>query len=374
MVWATQTSACRAVERQHNVSALRCGIITLEGPLGGLVAPLVDGFKENACEVSVATEDSVWDFGKLDFLVTYGPMQSMAWVVHRLSRMRNLPPLFVWFTEQAPQPTLPAFAVHSAARVRYAFESCLLRSRGNHRFASALFSHGGRLLVLGEMLELRRQGFLGLIGVFTETNKSFLQRHGLPAMVLPMGYHRSFGENLGLDRDIDVVFLGSTRDRRRKLIVSKLREEFVKRGIKFVIKDGSQECGYVWGKERASLLNRTKLVLNVMRQPWDDPVFRLLLTAPNKAMLLSEELLATSMGPFCAGEHFAMAGLSEMVDITEYYLNRTDQRQRIAERAYEFVTRTLTIGNMAQDVICALGFEADGGREATTQMSSDLRR
>jgi len=170
-----------------------------------------------------------------------------------------------------------------------------------------------------------------------------------------MGYHPQFGEWFGgIERDIDVVFLGSTRDKRRHNIILELNDKLHSKGVNFVIKDGSPERGYVFGQERTLLLNRSKIMLNIMRQPWDDPVFRLLLAAPNGAMLLSEKLLTTSMGPFQPGEHFAMSNLENIVEAIEYYISNNEERSKIARNAFEFVTKELTMRNMARRILMAL--------------------
>jgi len=98
-------------------------------------------------------------------------------------------------------------------------------------------------------------------------------------------------------------------------------------------------------------------MLNIMRQPWDDPIFRLLLAAPSGSMLLSEKLLPTSMGPYLPGKHFAMADLPHIVQAVEYYLSNDDDRREIAGQAFEFVTKELTMRNMAQKIIIALGLQ-----------------
>ena len=91
-----------------------------------------------------------------------------------------------------------------------------------------------------------------------------------------------------------------------------------------------------------------------MRQPWDDPVFRLLLAAPNGAMLLSEKLLATSTGPFQSEQHFAMSDLGNIFGAIEYYIANNDERCEIARQAFEFVTKELTMRNTAQRILVAL--------------------
>lgn len=343
------------------MDTLHCGLIMLEKP-GGLGTAVADGFAQSGCIVHTLSPQSSWDFSECDFLVTYGPMQSMVWVISRLTKMVQLPPLVVWFTEQVPQPSFPGFMTYLAARFRYSFEKffCSSQSMSNGMYSPKLllgmFKRAGRLRALGEMLALRQGNLLNLICVFTDTHLHFLRRYGLPVTSIPMGYHPQFGERLALERDIDVVFLGSTRDKRRRWLIHELEDKLSAQGIAFVVKDGSPKHGYVFGRERTILLNRAKIMLNVMRQPWDDPVFRLLLAAPNGAMLLSEKLLPTSTGPFRPGEHLAMADLTDMVDTIKYYLSHEDERQRIAECAYDLVTRHLTMGKMSLEVLHALGF------------------
>jgi hypothetical protein len=119
----------------------------------------------------------------------------------------------------------------------------------------------------GEFAWLHSKGFLRLLAVLTPSHRDYFAKLGVPSKVIPYGYHKSFGRPLGLTRDIDVVFLGSLRDRRRSRIVSDLNQKLNKLGIKFVIKDGSRARGYAFGEERTQLLNRAKISLNIMRQP-----------------------------------------------------------------------------------------------------------
>jgi hypothetical protein len=339
----------------------RCGLITLEAPEGGFITPIVDGLMDNGCDVKVLHRHSqAWDVGAHDFLLTYGPMQSMAWAITRLSRSPRPPPLAVWFTEQVPAPQ-PGRAMHLAATIRYAFEAFPHQCPAAARLTAAppfaaLLRKAGRLRALGEMLALKSRGLLSLICAFTDTNARFLRYFGLPAEVVPMGSHPQLGARLGgLTRDIDVVFLGSTHDARRGAIIRDLEDRLRARGVNFVVKDGSPAHGHVFGRERDQLLNRAKIMLNIMRQPWDDPVFRLLLAAPAGAMLLSETLLPTSSGPFTPGRHFAQADVPRIVEAIAHYLSHDDERHAITRQAYDAVTTDLTMKNMVHKMLLALG-------------------
>ncbi len=169
-----------------------------------------------------------------------------------------------------------------------------------------------------------------------------------------MGYHRSFGERLALNRDIDVLFLGSTRDRRRRQSLGKIAAELADRAITLEIRDGSPPHGYVFGHDRTVLLNRSKILLHIGRQPWDDPAFRMLYAAACGTMLLSEDLWPTSTGPFRVGEHLATSSLSRMADSIQFYLEHEEERRRIAENAYTLITTRMTMGQMVRRILDAL--------------------
>lgn len=324
----------------------RCALLSV-GDLGDIGTAVAEGIAAATGGVQVLGADREWDLRGYDLAIAFGPMQPLRPLIARLAVMKNVPPVVVWFTEQVPHPQFPTLATRIAARARYSAEC-----------ANGLFPAGraGRFRALGEMMALQQLGVLRLICAFTETNAGFLRRLGLPAARVPMGFHPLFGENLGLARDVDVVFLGSTRDKRRRKFVGGLEEKLVSRGISVVVRDGSAARPAIFGQERTNLLNRAKVMLNLMRQPWDDPVFRILLAAPNGAMVLSEEVSEGSMGPFRSGEHFAVAAPQALPDAIEFYVNREAERTQIARSAYEFVTTKLTMTKMTAELLRISGF------------------
>lgn len=298
----------------------------------GFVEPIIDGFQHHDCDLRCYEADDKWNFANCDFLITYGPMHSISTAILRLGKVANVPPIVFWYTEQLPDPAQNPRIMYLTARSRYLLENGLLRLfdrfylKHNTLF-ERLQARAGRFRALGEILALQQLSLLKLVCVFSETNRLLFSQFGLQCKCIPFGYHRSFGANQGLNRDIDVVFLGSTRDSRRNRIIGDLEKMLLARRIKFVIKDGSEQRGSVHGVERTILLNRSRIMLNIMRQPWDDPVFRMLLAAPNNTMLLSEELEPSSVGPFNPNEHFIMAPLAELAEVIEYWLAHEQERQ-----------------------------------------------
>lgn len=278
---------------------------------------------------------------ELDLIILYGPMASLGPSLLHLRRLPKRQRVVVWYTEPLPPPSWPSWFVAYAADVRCAAEFWLRQSQRSGRG----LRWAGRLRCVGEMRYLQRRGMLDLLAVFTSRHLRFFERWNLPVALVPMGYHPSFGRLLDATRDIDVVFLGSRRDGRRRRIIGDLEVRLARAGVTFVIKDGSPEHGYAYGEERVSLLNRAKILLNIMRQPWDDPVFRMLLAAPNGAMMLSEPVL--DAGPFESGRHFAVAELSGLVDAVGHYLDAEGERRNLADAASAYVTRHLTMERMA---------------------------
>jgi hypothetical protein len=97
---------------------------------------------------------------------------------------------------------------------------------------------------------------------------------------------RNTVETLGLERDIDVLFLGDVRVARRRRALDFLQSS----GINVTVA-GSWEDPQYWGENRTKLLNRTKILLNIPRTAGDYSGLRMFLGAANGAVILSE--------PFC---------------------------------------------------------------------------
>ncbi len=61
------------------------------------------------------------------------------------------------------------------------------------------------------------------------------------------------------------------------------------------------------------------------------------------ALVVSE--CTEDTAPYKPGVHFVQAKASELADAICYYLEHEDQRQKIADSAYAFVTNELTLKN-----------------------------
>ena len=352
-----QTShSLHTVKQPCQGTSLPChlGIVFLSGDkndeLGSAVAT---AFEECGCCVYKLLVDDPWPSG-LKYVVVYGPFTPMAPLIARVRLEDNNPGLVIWYTEGTPPPTWPVWLLKIVAKCMCETDDFAIHSRfGRNIFRLPILSlvqrTGTRIRLFGQIQQLQAEGRLRLLAVISPHRLQFFKRSGIITTCVPIGYDPVFGRPMNLDRDIDVTFLGSTRDRRRRRIVQELQRQVSSLGIRFVIKDGTPENGYVWGEDRAKLLNRTKIMLNIMRQPWDCPTFRIVLAAPNGAMVLSESVRDT--GPFVPGKHFATASLASMVDAIQFYLHHEDLRAKIATEAYDFVVNDLKMSTLARMIL-----------------------
>lgn len=183
---------------------------------------------------------------------------------------------------------------------------------------------------------LVQKGLPDLLVVSTLSRHEFLAEKGIAATWVPLGYSKSIGQDMELQRDINVLFLGALNIPRRKRNITHLR----RRGVN-ILTMGSWSDPTCWGDNRTRLLNRTKIFLNILRFPGELSGLRLILGMANKALVISEPMY--NPAPFVPGKHYINATIKEMPEIIRYYLTHEYERKRIVNEAYLFVTQELTM-------------------------------
>jgi hypothetical protein len=330
---------------------LRIGVISQ----GRLVQPITDGLIANGCEVQHRSGSDTWDLRDCDYLLFHGPAYPIGKMIHQLKDLSDYPPLIAWYSEQIPNPYTPLWLVSLLSRIRFAMESWyddhLLPWWDARRSKKAILPGLGRWRRVGEIVYLHSVGRLKLICTFSHTQTRFFKRLGLPAVEIPFGHNPHFGRLLNLPRDLDVVFLGSSNDFRRKRWLPTIEKKLAKSSIKLIIKDGSLARGSCYDEERTHLLNRTKILLNVMKKPWDDPIYRLLLASANGTLLLSEPIWATSRGRFLPDEHFVQCELDQISEKIEYYLRNDSARDPIVQNVSREISEHMTMDRMVADLL-----------------------
>lgn len=189
---------------------------------------------------------------------------------------------------------------------------------------------------LGTLVSLVERDVPDLVVVGGKASHEVMHRAGIDAEWLPLGYHSEYGRDLGLARDVDVLFLGAMDVPRRRRAVRSLR----RRGVELETA-GSWFDHRGWGEERTGLLNRVRIMLNLSRRRGENAGLRLILGMANGALVISEPIFDSS--PFVAGEHYVSASLREMPETIAHYLDREPERARVAKAGQEFATGEVTL-------------------------------
>jgi spore maturation protein CgeB len=157
---------------------------------------------------------------------------------------------------------------------------------------------------------------------------------GIPCEYAALGYHSQWGHDLGLRRDVDVVFLGRVRQTSRERVFAHIRRQLRQQGIELTAIE--RGC---YGQDRTKLLNRTRIALDLVQHPWEMPLARLLASMACGALVVSN--WTSDPYPFRA-EHLVRAESHRLADTILYYLGAESERRRIAEAAQWYVTNELT--------------------------------
>ncbi len=185
--------------------------------------------------------------------------------------------------------------------------------------------------------ELAGEGIVTVLAVATSAYQAYLAEHGVAAELVPLGYDPDDGRLLDLERDIDVLFLGDYRIRRRRHILRQLERE----GIDLLVLGSNSASEGYWGESRTELLNRTKILLNLPRLQGHLPDIRLIMAMACGALVVSEPMYLPA--PYVPGTHYVESPPDELATTIRRYLADDEERRRITATAHTFVTQGLTL-------------------------------
>ncbi|MFQ6036721.1 MAG: glycosyltransferase, partial [Sedimentisphaerales bacterium] len=180
------------------------------------------------------------------------------------------------------------------------------------------------------------QGLIDHVFTTTIAKKEFIANRGFQVEFIPFGYHSIFGQLQGHKRDIDVLFLGRLNNERRRRVIDRLFDELRANGVELTIIDRDY-----YNEGRTELLNRTKIMLNLLRVPWDFGPERFLMSMSCGALVVSEKIVKPE--PYRPGVHFVQAQTQDLAAIICQYLKNDNEREKITHCAYEFVMGELQL-------------------------------
>jgi len=224
---------------------------------------------------------------------------------------------------------------------------------------SSLRLRANKYKYLGDYHYGWQHGWIDLLADISQVFSQFHQRLGVGARYIPWGTPPEWHADLRLERDIDVLWFGKRRTRRRAQLLDAVTGALRQRGVKLYIADGI-ERPFIFDAERTAILNRAKITLNLLPE-WYDPalLFRFHMAAGNRSLLVSETSLAHNP-EILPGMHYASAPVEALVETILYYLEHETERQQIADNACRLVTGRLTLHNSVQALMAALSRESGG--------------
>jgi hypothetical protein len=270
----------------------------------------------------------------VDVVLACGPFGSLAPISHQLSALPPpaRPRLVWWLTEQLPNPAWPAWLVRGLGATRAWLEQQAFRpgTNGLWRSPAALnwiVQRANRLRYAGDLRLLTHRRLLSLVVVGSGLVAAALRAQGLNPLHATLGVPRAWWDDLGLERDIAVLWLGNPATPRRRRLLTQLQTDLRARGLDLMRVDSLQHP-FVFGQARTALLNRTQIVVNFVREPWDNNGLRYFLAAANGALNVSEPTLPHT--PFVPGQHLVEAPPVRMAEVIAQLINHPAQRDRLA--------------------------------------------
>jgi hypothetical protein len=279
----------------------------------------------------------------LDVVITRGPFDSLVPLTSQLLACppSQRPAFVLWMSEQLPNPNLPEWVRYWGGLLRSRAERWAFRqvAPGEWRVKPWwrwLTTRAYRFRYYGDLYWFQRQGILSVLPVSSPVKLEFLRARGFDPFTIPTSFRYEWGTELKLERDIPVLWLGKIATARRRRLLQRVRKELKERGVEMLVIDGI-ENPYIFDDERTILLNRTKIVLNLLRESWDNNSMRYALASINRALIVTEPTLPHT--PFKPGEHLVEVPIEKMAETICHYLSHEEDRRRIVENAYQLITK-----------------------------------
>ena len=331
--------------------------------IGYIGLAIVNGLKDLGCEVAVRSryDAAAIDLSKepFDLVCTDGPhyavdgqtgMLELAKLLKRYPSTKR--PFFVWFLyENTLNMSLPLWLHRLATVTRWRLDR-LLENPYFPGLRSTVLATGHRARILAEVQYFQAQGLVDLLATNSSKRVGFLKKLGIESEFVPLGYDPVYGEDRKRERDIDVVFLGLLgKKRRRRRLLQIIKNDLKSYGIDLTIVSGKKHDNNqrVGGEERTELLNRTRIMINVLASQTDMTGERLLMAMANGALVISEPM--SEAAPFVPDQHFVVAEPNRIAEKIAHYLRCEQERAAITERAYKFVTEKLTMRAQCEGIL-----------------------
>lgn len=280
----------------------------------------------------------------VDVVFLFGPFGHFLPMLEQLHvALADQNPTFIfWNTEGLPDLRLPWPMMSSLGNARSWLGRLQSKSSSESGALLAKFDpYMIRFRHLGDFLYAHQRGWIDVFADISDVYAQIFRSRGIPAVAAPFGGSQEWYAELGLCRDIDVLWMGKRATHRRSKLLDQVRAALRARGVDMYVID-NEERPFIFDEERTHLLNRTKITLNLLRTWYDENSLRICIAAANRSLVISEPLLP-HVPHYQAGNHIVTAPVEQLADTIMYYLEHESERQRIAENGHQLVTTRLTM-------------------------------
>lgn len=283
----------------------------------------------------------------VDYLLTFGPYNRILpiWQKNACIAMNRRPVVIHWNTEGMPDLRIPPQIVRTLGAMRSKIgrmgysDSLLDRLLYSMRPVSNIDQSSKRYRYHGDYDYAYRKGWLHVLSDSSHIYSQLRSKIGVPTLYAPWGASQRWYKDLGLERDLDVLWMGTRGSERRSRIIDQVFSKLKSKGLKVYIAD-NEESPFIFGEDRTRFLNRAKITLNITRTWYDDNFSRFTMACTNRSMVVSEPVL-----PHCTefkkNVHYVAAKIEDLANTIVYYLEHEEERKQIIDNAYKLMMTEL---------------------------------
>ena len=283
----------------------------------------------------------------VDYLLTFGPYNRILplWQNNAHTELSRRPVVIHWNTEGMPDLRIPPKVVRALSALRSKI--------GRMAHSGSVFDHFlysirtvynidqsfKRYRFQGDYEYACRKGWLQVLSDSSHIYSQIRSNIGIPTLYAPWGASQRWYQDLGLERDLDVLWMGTRGSQRRGRILDQVFRVLKLRGVNVYIAD-NEENPFIFGEERIRHLNRAKITLNITRTWYDDNFSRFTMACSNRSLVVSEPVL-----PHCTefkkNVHYISAQIEDLPNTILYYLEHEEERKQIVDNAYKLMMTEL---------------------------------
>lgn len=283
----------------------------------------------------------------VDYLLTFGPYDRILpmWQISARMALNRRPLVIHWNTEGMPDLRIPPRIVGALGALRSKIgrmghsDSAVDRFVHSLRPVSNIDQSFKRYRYQGDYEYARRMGWLHVLADSSHIYSQIRSQLGLSTLYAPWGASQLWYKDLGLERDLDVLWIGKRGSERRGRILDQVFRELKSKGLNVYIGDNEVDP-FIFGAERTRYLNRAKITLNITRTWYDDNFSRFTMACSNRSLVVSEPVL-----PHCTefkeNVHYVSAKIEDLAGTILHYLEHEEERLQIVDNAYKLMMSEL---------------------------------